>query len=90
MEFSFDCEKVLSISSSSADKIAILDSSNLTKFIHPMYSSSLSNSTRNLSDILDRMGEASSKVINQFLQHIIKIGIRSRGCNNYITEILLK
>ena len=61
MEFPFDCEKVLSINPNS-DKIAILDSQSYSKLVHPTYSSSMSNYQRNLSDILDKMGEASSKV----------------------------
>lgn len=41
MEFSFDCEKALSLKNSE-DNIAILDAKTSSKFTHPMHSSSLS------------------------------------------------
>jgi hypothetical protein len=67
MEFMFDCEKALDCGPLSSDNIVILDSNKFQKLSHPMLSTQLSYKQKNLADILDRMGEASSKVRIDFL-----------------------
>ncbi len=63
MELGFDCEKVLdAVGTWVGDNIIVLDSNKLAKLSHPMYASSLSFKQNNMATILDRMGDASSRV----------------------------
>ena len=65
MEFPFDCEKALDCQAnkySNNDGIVVLESAKFSNLTHPMLTTQLSYKQKNLADILDRMGEASSKV----------------------------
>ena len=88
MQFSFDCEKALSIQQSS-DKIAILKSTSYAKLTHPMHSSSMSFYQKNVVEILDKMGEASSRVDIYYLISYL-IGLRTWWDHYNCSKVLYK
>jgi hypothetical protein len=76
MDFMFDCSKALDSTplNTSEDNIVCLDSNKFQKLSHPMLSTQLTFKQKNMADIIDRMGEASSKVsCPLFTKCIIKI-----------------
>lgn len=92
MEFTFDCEKALS-SQLTQHNFAILESNKLAKLIHPMHSSSLTFQQPNISEIIDKMGAASSKVnkdtsATRLLTNKLFVGPRSWISDNDRTEVL--
>ena len=82
MDFSFDCEKVLSCKNQE-DKIATLSSSSVSKMNQTFITGNLNSNQKGICEILDRMGEASSKVI--FLLNSYKCYYQAQGLGTIIT-----